>query len=105
MLMSTNCIRKVFPNDIGSAQVIKNLVTEGKIKVKKRLKIASNKHTLDNFRGSKKITSFYESDDIESAIEMTLSSPEKYRISTETKDGYKRLLYVIEKLKEEEAEV
>lgn len=106
MLMSASCIKKIFPNDIGSAQVIKNLVTKGKLKPVKQKKIVSNHHTLDNFKGAKKITTFYNSEDIEAAIEKSLNSPNRYRLSMETKEGYERLRHVtseLEKLEEDKA--
>ena len=104
MLISTNCIKKILPNDIGSAQTIRGMVSEGKIVAVKRKKTVTNIHTLDNFKGAKKSTTFYKAEDIEKIIDKALNSPTDYRISTEKRDAYKRLKMVIEKLREIENE-
>lgn len=99
MLISGPDIRKVFPNDIGSAKVLKSLLQEKKVRVAKRAKMVCNTHTLDNFRGVKSMVTFVDADELETYLNKTLTE-NSYRYSTETKDGYRRLLEAISRLKD-----
>jgi len=99
MLISGPDIRRIYPNDIGSAKILKALLQEKKIKVAKREKMVCNTHSLDSFRGVQSMVTFVRAEDVEKVVNKILTE-NSYRISTETKDGYKRLLNAITKLRE-----
>ena len=99
-LVSTSCLRQIFPNDIGSGNIIRHMAREGKIKPVKQKRVITNTHVMDNFKGAKKLTTFYRGDSILKVIDHALDTKFDYRTSTETKEGYKRLREAILKLKE-----
>lgn len=94
-LISVNCIKKYYPNDIGAAAVFKNIVGNYKIKAVKKIDSQINRH--DPKLPTNRKVSYFPLEKVEEAIQKQKDSMLNYA-NVFSRD---RLEEVIQKLKEE----